>query len=268
MTTRLGYVTFASFLLALGAVAQVQLASIGTATVSHILAPSPAYRFPSGEKLTYSVQWHMLNAGTATIFMQRSGTREHLTSTAESAGLANKIFHVHDVFDADIDPRSFCTQQISKHNEEGSRRMDRKIYFDYPRGKSEVDDKDLKTGNQKHAEFDIPPCVSDVVSGFFYARSLPLQPGFSHTFPVNDGGKTTDVRLNVEGQEKVKGPMGEFQTIRVKAEAVAGPMAGKAQLMVWLTDDERRLPVQMKSKLGFATLFFQLRALEPPTGGN
>jgi Protein of unknown function (DUF3108) len=268
MTTKLLLAAFASFFCAFGVVAQVQIASIGPATISRILPPPAAYRFPTGEKLTYSVQWHMLNAGTATILSQRAGPRQHLTSTADSAGLANKLFRVHDVFDADIDPHSFCTQQIVKHNEEGSRRMDRRIYFDYPRAKSQVDDKDLKTGKQKHSEFDIPACVSDVVSGFFYARSLPLRIGFSQVFPVNDGGKTTDVRINVESREKVKGPMGEFQTLRVKAEAIAGPMAGKAEILVWLTDDERRVPVQMKSKLGFATLLFQLRALEPPTGGH
>ena len=246
------------------AAAQVQIASIAHDNSSRILPPPTAYRFPSGEKLTYSVQWHMFNAGTATLLMQRSGAMERLTSTADSAGMANKIFPIHDTFNADIDPRSFCTQQILKHDEEGSKRLDRKIYFDYPRAKSEVDDKDLKTGKEKHAEFDISPCVSDVVSGFFYARSLPLRVGLSQTFPVNDGGKTTDVKLQVEGGERIKGPMGEFQTLRVKAEPIAGPMAGKAEITVWLTDDERRLPVQMKSKLGFATLFFQLHALETP----
>lgn len=250
------------------AVAQVQIASISHGNTSRILPPPAAYRFPSGEKLTYSVQWHMFNAGTATLLMQRLGATEHLTSTADSAGIANKIFPIHDTFNADIDPHSFCTQQILKHNEEGSKRLDRKIYFDYPRAKSEVDDKDLKTGKEKHAEFDIPPCVSDVVSGFFYARSLPLRVGLSQTFPVNDGGKTTDVKLQVEGGEKIKGPMGEFQTLRVKAVPVAGPMTGKAEITVWLTDDARRVPVQMKSKLGFATLFFQLRSLEPAISGQ
>src|SRR5215468_2286081 len=262
MTPKLVYIVIAS----LGAVAlaQVQIASIAHTSISQILPPPAAYRFPAGEKITYSVQWHMFNAGTATLFMQRSGLKQHLTSTADSAGIANRIFPIHDTFDADIDPRSFCTQQISKHNEEGSKRFDRKIYFDYPRAKSEVDDKDLKTGKHKHSEFDIPRCVSDVVSGFFYTRSLPLRIGFSQTFPVNDGGKTTDVKIDVEGGEKIKGPTGEFQTLRLKATPIAGPMAGKAEITVWLTDDERRIPVQMKSKLGFATLFFQLRSLETP----
>lgn len=264
MSTRFVPVVVAGLAFAIAALAQVQMASMGNSSLSHILPPSSAYRFPSGEKLTYSVQWHMLNAGTATILMQRSGSREHLTSIAESAGLANKLFHVHDIFDADIDPRSFCTQQISKHSEEGPRRLDRSIYFDYPHAKSLVDDKDLKTGKQKHAEYDIPPCVSDVVSGFFYARSLPLQLGFSQVFPVNDGGKTTDVRINVEARENIKGPMGEFQTLRVRAEPISGPMTGKGEIWVWLTDDARRVPVQMKSKLGFASLLFQLQHMDSP----
>jgi hypothetical protein len=250
------------------ALAQVQIASIGHTNISQILPPPAAYRFPTGEKLTYSVQWHMFNAGTAVIFMQRSGLKQHLTSTADSTGMASKFFRIHDTFDADIDPHSFCTQQISKHNEEGSKRLDRRIYFDYLRAKSLVDDKDLKSGKEKHSEFDIPACVSDVVSGFFYARSLPLRPGFSQTFPVNDGGKTTDVKVDVESPERIKGPMGEFQTLRVRATPVAGPMSGKGEIYVWLTDDERRVPVQMKSKLGFATLLFQLRQLDPPASGK
>src|SRR5262245_19103299 len=108
------------------AIAQVQMASIGHSSLSQVVPPPAAYRFPTGERLTYSVQWHMFNAGTAIIFMQRSGLKQHLTSKADSAGFANKIFPVHDTFDADIDPRFFCTQQISKHNEEGSKRLDRR----------------------------------------------------------------------------------------------------------------------------------------------
>src|SRR5947207_14231563 len=101
MSTRFVPVVVASLAFAIAALAQVQMASIGNSNFSHILPPSSAYRFPAGEKLTYSVQWHMLNAGTATILMQRSGSREHLASQAERAGLSNKLFSVDDLIDAD-----------------------------------------------------------------------------------------------------------------------------------------------------------------------
>jgi hypothetical protein len=229
---------------------------------SRIIPPSPSFHFPEDQKFVYSVEWHMLNAGTATIVIRRTSAGMHLRSTADTAGMTNKIYSVHDTFESDIDPSTFCTQMVLRHAEEGSRRMDRNIHFDYRAEESRVDDFDLKTGKAKHSQFDIPSCVTDVVSGFFYASSLSLVTGFSETFPVNDGGKTTDVEINVEGRSKVKVPSGEFQTIRVKAEPVSGPLKGKGLLWVWFSDDQHHIPVQMKSKLGFATLLFQLQRIE------
>jgi len=175
---------------------------------------------------------------------------------------------VHDIFDADIDPRTFCTQQVSKHSEEGQRRRESNVVLNYSRLKSEVTIKDLKSSETRHNEFDIPACVTDVITGFSYVGSLPLAPGFSHTFPVNDNGRTTDVMIRVEGRERVKGPAGEFQTLRVMAEPLSGPMKGKGVLWAWYSDDARRVPVQMKSKLGFATLLFQLQRIEPAGSGK
>ncbi|HKW16241.1 MAG TPA: DUF3108 domain-containing protein [Terriglobales bacterium] len=233
------------------------------APTSRIIPPPPSFKFPEGQNFVYSVQWHMLSAGTTTIFITRSGSAEHLHSTADTSGMTNKIYRVHDIFDADIDSRTFCTQAITRHAEEGSRRLNRKIQFDYTAAKSHVDDVDLKTAKKKHSEFDVPPCVSDVVTGFFYASSLSLAPGLSETFPVNDGGKTSDVRIEVEGRSTIKVPAGEFHTVRVRAEPITGPLKGKGMLWVWFTDDRQHTPVQMKSKLGFATLLFQLQRMDP-----
>jgi len=245
---------------------QGQNASPGSMAGSRIIAPAPSHTFPDGQRLIFLVEWHRLNAGTATMLLGKSERAEHLLSTADSAGFVNKIFPVHDTFQADIDPRTFCTTQIAKHNEEGSRRLDRKIYFDYSQLKSKVDDNDLKSGKRKHAEFDIPVCVTDVVSGFFYVGSLNLLPGYTQTFPVNDGGKTTDVQLQVEAREQVKVPAGTFSAIRVRGEPINGSLKGT--IWVWFSDDGRRIPVQMKSKLGFATLMFQLQRIETPTGAK
>jgi hypothetical protein len=246
--------------------AQLQNATIASLPPSRIVAPARSYGFPT-EKYVFSVHWQFFNAGTSTVGMQRDGSGLHVTATADSAGMPDKIFRVHDQFNADVDPRTFCTTHVSKHNEEGPHRRDFNVVLDYPHGKSRVDAHDLKTSEMKHSEFDIPPCATDLVSGFFYVASLPLAPGFTQTFPVNDNGKTIDARVEVESRETVKSPVGEFQTLRVKAEPISGPMKGKATLWVWFTDDARHMPVQMKSKLGFANLSFQLQKADPqPTG--
>jgi hypothetical protein len=194
--------------------------------------------------------------------VQASAAGLHVTATADSAGMPDKFFKVHDLFNADVIAKTFCTSVITKHNQEGSRRRDYNIVLDYAHRKSHVDIKDLKTSETKHSEFDIPSCVTDVISGFFYLASLPLASGYSQVFPVNDNGKMTDAKLNVEGRERIKDPAGEFQTLRVKVEPIAGAMKGKGTLWVWFTDDARHAPVQMKSRLGFATFLFQLQKME------
>jgi hypothetical protein len=124
------------------------------------------------------------------------------------------------------------------------------------------DEKNLKTGETKHVENDIPGCVTDVVSGFYYMWSLPLQEGGSYALPINDGGKTTEVALRVEAHEQVKVPAGTFQTLRVRAEATSGALKGKGTVWTWYTADGNHMPVQMRSKLGWGTLLFRLLRVE------
>jgi hypothetical protein len=247
--------------------AQIQNAALASLPPSRIVAPARSYPFPAA-KYVYSVRWQFFNAGTSTVSMQRDASGLRVSATADSAGMPDKIFRVHDQFIADVDPRTFCTVHVSKHNEEGPHRRDFNVVLDYAHGKSRVDAHDLKTSETKHTEFDIPPCTTDLVSGFFYVASLPLTPGFTHTFPVNDNGKTIDARVEVESRETVKSPVGEFQTLRVRVDPMSGPMKGKATLWVWFTDDARHMPVQMKSKLGFANLSFQLQKIDPLPSGK
>ena len=233
---------------------------IESAPAARIIPPPAGYVFPNVEYV-YLVQWGLFRAGTSTVRVNHSGESVRVTATADSAGIPDKFFRVHDMFNADVNPRTFCTSQIAKHNEEGPRRRDITIVLDYAHAKSKADFKDLKTLETKHTEADIPDCLTDVMSGFFYVASLPLAPGYSETFPVNDNGRMTDAKLEAEGREHIKVPAGEFETLRVKVEPVAGAMKGKGTLWVWFTDDARHAPVQMKSKLGFATFVFQLQKM-------
>jgi hypothetical protein len=140
------------------------------------------------------------------------------------------------------------------------RRID--LHFDYPQGHSVLDEKNLKTGQTKHAENEIPGCVTDVVSDFYYVASLPLTEGATYVFPVNDGGRTTDVTAHVEGREQVTVPAGTFMAVRVKAEPTMGDLKGQGTIWTWYTADENRTPVQMQSQLRWGTLMFRLQRVE------
>src|SRR5579864_7809488 len=241
---------------------QASLPTIGASPSSRVVPPPPNYAYPNGQTYVYDVEWHLFNAGTARVTLGLDGGQEHVNAIADSAGVVNALYKVHDRFEAFFDPRTFCSLRVSKHSEESSRSRQTELLFDYSRHKSVLDEKNLKTGEQKHVENDLPACVTDVVSGFYYLASLPLQTGNTYNFPINDGNKTTEVRARVEAREQVKMPAGTFQTVRVKAEAISGALQGKGTVWAWFTDDANHTPVQMRSKLGWGTLLFRLQRVD------
>ncbi|HEY7096360.1 MAG TPA: DUF3108 domain-containing protein [Terriglobales bacterium] len=238
--------------------------SVSAAPQGKILPPRQGYRFPLGQTYVFGVEWHLINAGTATLGMEAAGEHHRVSVHADSSGVVNLLYKVRDQFAALIDPQTFCSAHLFKHTEEGSRKRETNITYDYARHKSVLDEKNLKKNESKHLENDIPECVSDVVSGFYYVASLPLEPGSTMTFPINDG-KTTLVQAVVEKREQVKVPAGTFQTVLVSAEAISGPLKGKGNVEMWFSDDANHVPVQMKSKLGWGSLLFRLQRIDKAT---
>lgn len=235
-------------------------ASIGQSP-KEVVPPRPNYPFPDGQGYVYSAEWHMITAGTGVVKMESTGGERKVTASAESQGAVNVIFPVHDRFEARFDSRTFCSLSIFKHSEEGSHKRETSIHFDYAQKKSLLDEKNLKTGETKHVENDLPGCATDVITGFYYLQSLPLQLGARYEFPISDG-KTTIVRADVEKREQIKVPAGTFQAVLVTAEATSGPLQSKGKVWVWYSDDATHTPVQMRAKLGWGTLFFRLQRIE------
>jgi hypothetical protein len=234
--------------------------TIGPAPV-HIVPPRPNYPFPDGRSYVYSAEWHLITAGTGVVRMDATGTDRRVTATAESSGAVNVIFPVHDRFESHFDPRTFCSHSIFKHSEEGTHKRETSIHFDYERKKSALDEKSLKTGETKHVENDLAGCATDVITGFYYLQSLPLQLGATYEFPISDG-KTTIVRATVEKREQIKVPAGTFPAFEVSAEATSGPLQSKGKVWVWYSEDPSHTPVQMRAKLGWGTLLFRLQRIE------
>lgn len=225
---------------------------------ARILPPSQHYRFPAHQMYFYNAEWHLLSAGTATLAMQSSPEGQHAVMTADTSGFINLLFAVHDKFRTTINPNNFCSLAVSKSTQEGSRRRETEVHFDYARLKSLLQEKDLRTGAVKHVEHPIPACVTDVMSGFYYVGSLPLAPGQRFVFPVNDGGATGEITATVEAREQVKTPAGTFPTLRVRAIASGGPLKNKGRVWVWYSDDAQRIPVQLQAKVKWGTLNVRL----------
>ena len=238
--------------------------SISSAAQIH--PPAPGYKFPNGQTLEYKGEWRIFEAGVATLRMDAAGGQQRIVGNADSTGFVAKLFRVHDVFETFFDVHSFCSLQMTKHVEEGSRVREINLRFDNAAKKSILDQKVPSTGETKHLENDTPGCVTDVLSGIFYIGSLKLEPGMSYVFPMNDGGKTVDVRLQVEGRENIKTDAGTFNTVRVRPEGGTG----RASVMIWYSDDAAHTPIRLRSKAFWGTLTMTLKKMDgaPATAGG
>ena len=235
-------------------------ATIGPAPVQ-IEPPRPNYPFPDGRGYVYSAEWHLITAGIGVMRMEVAGNERKVSASAESSGAVNVIFPVHDRFESRFDPRTFCSLSIFKHSEEGSHKRETSIRFDYAHKKSTLDEKNLKTGETKHVENDLAGCATDVITGFYYLQSLPLQLGAIYEFLISDG-KTTIVHATVDKREQIKVPAGTFSAVLVTVEATSGPLQSKGKVWVWYSEDPSHTPVQMRVKLGWGTLLFRLQRIE------
>ncbi len=235
-------------------------AKIGTA--SHVQPLRPGFHFPYDQTFHYEGEWRFWTAGVATLHIERSGSQNHVAATADSSGFVALLYRVQDRFNTYLDAKTLCSYKVIKHTEEGLHRRDTVITYDYGRGKSVLEERNLKDNQQKKVENDIPGCVTDVVSGIMYVASLPLQPGATYVFPLNDGGKTVTVQAHVEGKEQIVTPAGTFQTLRVGPEGDSGTLLkNRGRIWIWYTDDDRHLPIQMRAKLFWGTLTIYLTSM-------
>lgn len=224
--------------------------------------PRPGYSFPQRQTLTYAVDWRVFPAGTAVIHFEAAGDRERISATADTVGAINMLFHVADRFQSDFDRQRGCTYDFNKQTVEGRRQINSTLKLDYTAGKSFLDEKNQVTGQTKHVEVPISGCLTDLLTGVFYASSQPIAIGHNFVMPVVDAMRTIPVTMKVEGREQIKTPLGTFNTIRVQPTADAGVVKNRGNIWIWYTDDDRHLPVQMRARLFWGTITFRLTANE------
>lgn len=231
--------------------------------------PVPSFALPASETLYFNVEWRLVNAGKAKLTWtanphSRPGWQAVLH--LESAGLISKLFKVNDDYTAILGPDlcAFSTHLIAR---EGKRQRETRVTFDRESRRASHIETDLLRKNAVVAatEADTGPCVHDVIGALFYLRTLHLEPGQSAQVPVSDGKKFARVRIEAQTREEVRTAGGPRKTIRYEAFVFNNVLYRRqGHLQIWLGDDARRLPVQIKVRLQFTigTIGLQLEREE------
>ena len=226
------------------------------------LAHSQNATLPANESLFYTVEWRLITAGKARLDWSALPTRRGWEARLrlESVALVSKLFKVEDEYSAILNP-ALCVQSSQLTTHEGVRQRDTRATFDAESKKAAYLERDRVKNTTIAQEIEIPPCVHDVVGGLYFLRTLNVEPGQAIQVPVSDGKKAVMARVEAQQREEVKTLAGTFKTIRYELFLFNDVLYRRfGHLYVWLTDDARKLPVQIRVRLQFAigTITLQL----------
>lgn len=171
-----------------------------------------------------------------------------IVSSAKTNKATDLIFKVRDFNESWIDAASLCSLRFKQDVQEGFYRRKTETTYHHPEGR--YDYWKFRKEKQSTKQGEIPAFVQDILSSLYFLRTQELVPGDSYAFEANSGGKTWPLMVHVEGVDAVKVPAGKFECYRVRPDIKGeGLFNGKGRLTVWMTKDESKIPVLLRSRV-------------------
>jgi len=208
------------------------------------------------EKFIFDLSWTGIKAGTATLEITAGSDFTRITSTAQSADWVSLFYTVDDrvqsvLLSGGSYPGIGLPQNYRMKIREGKHRRDKEVFFDLADHKAVFIDH-IK-GEKK--EFPISKNVLDPLSSFFFVRTLPFEVGKSVFVDMFDSNKLWNVEVKVLRKEKIETKLGRFDTIVIKPLMQSeGIFYRKGDMYIWLTDDEKRIPVKLQTKVAVGSV--------------
>lgn len=194
----------------------------------------------------------MVTAGQADLKLtQIENNSWQLDLQVASSGLVNQLYRVADSYKLVANDK-FCASSVNMDAQEGKHHTNVLMAFDNQNHKMHATLKDLVANENKKNDFDTPPCTYDIAGALLALRASSLEPGMKFSLPVTNGKKLADVRVEGLGKEKVTLDGKTYNTIRYETYLFENVLyRRKGRLLVWVSDDAQRLPVQMRFIFGF-----------------
>lgn len=177
------------------------------------------------------------------------------TMHGRTTRLYDLFFKVREDFSSCFTRDGLVPLKFYRHSREGSYEAKNTYLYDRtsPEHKIVADLYTSKRG-QHSVEIPLTPCTFDLPTLFYFARNMDfdvIEPGkkYPMTFAIDD--EVFNVYFILYGREtiKVRG-LGTVRTIRFAAKLLEGEVfKGETDMMIWVTDDDNRLPVYFEAPL-------------------
>ena len=228
------------------------------------LAVADSAPFAPGERLEFQLRWTMIPAGKAVMEVMPmktiGGTKVyHFRLTAKSNSFVDMFYKVRDRIDAYAVADMTQSVRYRKKQHEGKRRRNVRVDFDWNKEMASYRD------GKKHRQVELMPGTFDPLSAFYKTRMADFKKDGLIEYPVSDGKKCVTGLARIVKKETITTPSGTYETYLLEPDMkdVGGVFEKEkgAKIKLWVTADERRLPVKIASKVAVGSFVGELIAI-------
>ena len=253
----MGYMRYTSLigLVAMSVASAAQAQTATGATTTPISRP-----FVPGERLSYDVYFGAIKVGTGSMEVRGIDTVRGRPAyhTAFSLNGGIPFYKVDDVFESWFATDDLASLRFNQDQNEGTKERQHR-YEIYPERRTYDDLSDQEPEQ---------PSVADPLddgSFVYFVRTVPLEVGRTYEFQRYFKPDRNPVTIRVERRERVKVPAGTFDAIVIQPVIkTKGVFSESGHAELWISDDDRRVILQMKSQLSFGSLDLYLTNIQRP----
>lgn len=219
--------------------------------------------FKEGEKLTYIVHYGFLNAGEAVVELKKTDKDAagrpliHAVGKGRSLGAFNTFYKVDDLYETWMDKQGVFPYYFKRRVDEGGFKINHDYIFKQHARK-------VRTQDEK--SFDVPPHCQDMLSAFYYARTIDFSKAKKgDVFVINTfmDNELFPLRMKYLGKETIKVRKGKYKCMKFQPVVQEGRIfKDQDDLNVWITDDGNQVPVLVKAKVLVGSIKMELTGYE------
>lgn len=216
--------------------------------------------FQVGEKLLFIVKWGIIPGGWATLEVPQEVTVNgrpayRIISRAWTNSFFDIFYKVRDHNESWMDKESLCSLGYEKHLREGRYSKDEKVIFDQEKGIALVEGKNEKISINQY--------TYDVLSGLYFIRTKNFTLGETYFLDVSNNGKNWQLEIKILNREVVEVPLGKFDCWLIEPFLkYEGIFQHKGRILIWLTADEKKIPVLMRTKIPLGSIDTELSEIK------
>lgn len=214
--------------------------------------------FATGERLVFDVSYGFITAGEAVMsipgFETIAGRKAyHVEFTVNSLSSFNWVYKVEDKYRTYIDAEAMAPLKFEQHIREGGYQRDFIAEFD----------QEHHLANTTEGSYQIPEYVHDILSAFYYVRTMDLtnaKVGDQFLLYNFYKDKSHELAVRVLGRQELEVEAGTFRTIVVEPMVKEGGLfKSEGRIVIWLTDDDLKIPVRVNTKVVIGSIDTELR---------